>query len=161
MVYFDINIRTTTYIRQVYSLVDLLGEMGGITSAVVSIVAFLIASYQLMSQKIFAVNLAFKILVEKIRPAICREGERISDTNYDKFLKTKNFTTKFTSFMMVFLPKRIRKPIKDENYFERGVKKIERSIDILTFLRTLKRLKIIEKALFNSKQLQLSRMTRW
>jgi hypothetical protein len=39
--------------------------------------------------------------------------------------------------------------------------KIRNSLDVVTFLRTQKRLKQIEKAVFNSRQLVLSKMSRW
>ena len=41
--------------------------------------------------------------------------------------------------------------LNDENYFERGLKKIDESIDIVEFVRIRKRLKLIEKVLFNRK----------
>lgn len=78
---------------------------------------------------------AFRILIERTRGCIGEEGSKISDTSYDKFLRTRRFELDFLSFVKLFFPKRIRRPIKDESYYDQGLKKLEKSLDVLTFLR--------------------------
>lgn len=49
----------------------------------------------------------------------------------------------------------------EQLYFKRGLAKINNCLDVVTFLRTQKRLKQLEKMVFNSRQLVLSKMSRW
>ena len=63
--------------------------------------------------------------------------------------------------VLYIIPARCRNTLREERYLQRSIKKVERSLDVVTFLRTQKRLKVIEKVLFNSKQLTLTKMTKW
>jgi hypothetical protein len=64
----------------------------------------------------------------------------------------------FLSCVPGFIQRLIGRKRVDEKYFDSGVKKIKRSLDIVTFLKTQRRLKVLEHAIFNSRQKQLARI---
>ena len=53
-----------------------------------------------------------------------------------------------------------RKDKKELKYSSNGVRKIDRSLDLVTLIRTQKRLITLEKVLFDKQQLILSKLTR-
>lgn len=50
---------------------------------------------------------------------------------------------------------------KEQKYLDRGVKKIGKSLDVVTLIKTQKRLKALENFLFTKPQRNLLRMNRW
>lgn len=51
--------------------------------------------------------------------------------------------------------------IKQNKYLARGLKKVEFSLDLVTLIRTQKRLKALENLILNPAQRVVHRMNRW
>ena len=115
--------------------------------------------------KIDAVKTSFRILVQQNLASCLQEGLKICSTDIEANFKTRQFTGNFKFFIYSLFPSGIgkwrRKKLADELYYERGLQKIDSCLDVVTLLKTQKRLKVLEKALFNSRQLVLSKMSRW
>ena len=61
----------------------------------------------------------------------------------------------------IFTTRKMLVKSQDEKYLDRGVKKIGQSMDVVTLIRTQKRLKALENFLFTKPQRNLLRMNRW
>jgi hypothetical protein len=72
--------------------------------------------------------------------------------SYKRHLNTRKITGSAFHFLKTFLPKRCRfrkRGHKDEKYFTRGYREFKKSIDIVELIRLQKRMKIVEKVIFN------------
>lgn len=165
----QIGVQGYKYERRVYTVFHVLQEIGGLTGSAFSIAGLSLIVYQIVSQKLFFVSDCFKILLEeKSRPPLSEFNQRITDEkikDFEPFLKTRRFTSSLWFAILGNLPFRCgqcrRRMLQDEQYYRRGLAKVQTSLDVVTLIRTQKRLKVLEKILFNSKQVVLSRLSRW
>ena len=102
------------------------------------------------------------------RPRIATAGATVFQDDidaYKPYLNTRKYKGNILSVFKIHLagwcsPNRPRRR-EEENFYLRGVRDFEKAIDVLHLIRNQKRLKILERAVFNPAQLQLSKLSKY
>ena len=134
-------------------------------SAVMPLVVLIITQYEIIHLKMMLVKECFLILKKPLTRHPFTLGTRVTQADTDlaeKLLSTRRFKATPTFMVLSCMPSFIQRLIgrkrDDEKYFNSGIKKIKRSLDLVTFLNTQRRLKVLEHSIFNSRQKQLARI---
>ena len=131
--------------------------MGAVMPAFIMIISY----YEQIWLRMNIVNKGFRILENRKQTAFpFKSGRRITQPDLAKtelLMSSRVFRKTYKFLLATCLPVRLRAALKitrsDEILYEKGPKKLSDSLDVVQLLGIQKRLAILEKTLFNRKQL--------
>jgi hypothetical protein len=151
------SIRGKIYTRQVYGILDACGDIGGLNDVVNLSVAFL---FSLFVKRVFEINSVtqnFKFFPSQrsYTPNLDPPLNRVIKERDIEMLMRANSAMAlprgyYKIFTLLFVPCRCRKKTKLEKLVNKGVKRIDGSLDIANLLKLTQRLNILEKTILSS-----------
>ncbi len=147
---------------------DLLSQIGGLMKIVLAAAVFINQIYGYFLAKLRIIESIFRVRNQALaikRTSFQQEMTEETCTALKVYLQTHKIKSNccyLIHFLLTFVLccSKIKKSQQDR-YVERARKKLRTSMDIVTLVRTQKRLKAIEHVLFNKSQRILNKMNRW
>ena len=127
----------TLYLRQSYSVIDLLRDAGAVIVCTYFIVWVVLRAHQIVNSKMRQVHQAFRILTSE-----SNDVKHFTPDQKHKF-ESRQFKPAKSFALVSSMPRAcckgkilFRHYETDEKYYDRGNKKIRKSVDLVELLRT-------------------------